>query len=83
MPENTNTVIADYATWDPEGEDVDLSLGGADAGDFSLGDDGELRFSPPPDYDSPADAGHRQRLQHHHHGHRREQSGSAWMWRSP
>ena len=57
VPENTNTVIADYATRDPEGEDVDLSLGGDDAGDFSLGDNGELRFSPPPDFDSPADAG--------------------------
>ena len=57
--ENTPTseVLATYTANDPEsGDTLTWSLGGADANDFTIGSqNGELRFSAVPDYESPAD----------------------------
>ena len=43
---------------DPEGVDTTLTLqASGDSTHFTLTDAGELRFTPPPDYDSPSDSG--------------------------
>ena len=50
-------VLATYTASDPEGQAITRwSLGGSDAGDFSISEDGELTFRNTPDYDSPADS---------------------------
>ena len=52
-------VLATYTASDPEGQAITRwSLGGSDAGDFSISEDGELTFRNTPDYDSPADSNH-------------------------
>ena len=53
----TSQVLATYTANDPEsGDTLTWSLGGADANDFTIGSqNGELRFSAVPDYESPAD----------------------------
>ncbi len=49
-------VLATYSATDPEGQAITRwSLGGSDAGDFSISEDGELTFRSTPDYDRPAD----------------------------
>ena len=46
-----------YTASDPEGQAITRwSLGGSDAGDFSISEDGELTFRNTPDYDRPADS---------------------------
>ena len=50
-------VLATYTASDPEGQAITRwSLGGSDAGDFSISGDGELTFRNTPDYDRPADS---------------------------
>ena len=50
-------VLATYTASDPEGQAITRwSLGGSDAGDFSISEDGELTFRNTPDYDRPADS---------------------------
>ena len=60
-PEGTPTseVLATYTANDPEsGDTLTWSLGGTDAGDFTIGTgNGELRFRNVPDYENPADQG--------------------------
>ena len=52
-------VLATYTASDPEGQAITRwSLGGSDAGDFSISEDGELTFRNTPDYDRPADSNH-------------------------
>ena len=64
FPENTATtmVLATYTATDPEMDPLTPSLGGVDAGDFTLtansDDTGyELKFMAAPDYELPADLG--------------------------
>ena len=56
VEENTTTILATYTAKDPEGVDTTLTLqSSGDAADFTLTDAGELRFTPPPDFDAPSD----------------------------
>jgi hypothetical protein len=48
-------VVATVTATDPEGATVSYSLAGADAAAFTIGANGDVRFSVPPDYDLPAD----------------------------
>ena len=50
-PEKGTGPVATYTASDPEGASVRWSLGGADAGDFTI-EDGVLRFAKTPDYES-------------------------------
>ena len=54
-PENQSGTVAVYFARDPEGAGVTWGLSGEDSGTFSI-DGGELRFSAPPDHESPGDA---------------------------
>ncbi|WP_306131657.1 ExeM/NucH family extracellular endonuclease [Roseivivax marinus] len=56
VAENTTAVDAGITVADYEGDAVTLSLEGADAGLFTLAQDGTLAFSTAPDYEAPADA---------------------------
>ena len=51
-PEKGTHPVATYTASDPEGASVRWSLGGADAGDFTIVN-GVLRFAKTPDYESP------------------------------
>ncbi len=56
VPENT-TAVHSYAATDPDADTVfSWSLGGADAGDFSISTSGVLTFSSPPDFENPTDS---------------------------
>ena len=56
VEENSTGVLATYSAADPEGDTItEWSLGGSDAGDFTIDSDGRLRFANPPDFDSPTD----------------------------
>ncbi len=59
VAENTTTVLATYKVVDPDEGDTTttIALAGGDAARFTLTDEGELRFTPPPDFDSPSDSG--------------------------
>ena len=64
VPENTATseVIKTYMATDPDSDPLTWSLGGEDAGQFTLiantGNTGyELKFSSSPDFESPTDTG--------------------------
>ncbi len=54
--ENSADPVAAYTARDPEGSQVSWSLGGDDAGAFTISDAGALTFNAPPDYEAPADA---------------------------
>ena len=59
VPENhdTSLVLARYSASDPEGSTVsNWRTSGADSGDFTINDQGELRFRNVPDYERPADS---------------------------
>ena len=50
-------VLARYSASDPEGLPITRwSLSGSDGGDFTISENGELRFRNTPDYDQPADS---------------------------
>ena len=55
-PEKGTGAVATYTASDPEGASVRWSLGGDDAGDFTI-EDGVLRFAKTPNYERPADTG--------------------------
>ena len=57
--ENTpvTTRLYTYRGIDPEGADIAWSLGGDDAGDFEISEQGVLTFAAPPDFDSPRGSG--------------------------
>ncbi len=56
VEENTTTVLTTYKAVDPEGADTTITLSvTGDGADFTLTDAGELRFTPPADFDSPSD----------------------------
>ena len=59
MPENYDPtlVLARYTATDPEGTTVsNWRTSGTDGGDFTVNEQGELRFKSAPDYESPADS---------------------------
>ena len=50
-------ILATYSAVDPEGQAITRwSLGGSDAGDFSIDENGALTFRNTPDFDRPADS---------------------------
>ena len=57
--ENYEGVLATYSATDPEDPIADIthwSVTGRDSGDFTINDDGELRFRNNPDFEQPADS---------------------------
>ena len=55
--ENRIDLVALYSAIDPEGENFEWSLGGADSGKFNIGEDsGELTFMNSPDFETPVSA---------------------------
>ena len=55
--ENGAASLYTYMATDPEGAAIAWSLSGADAGDFTINENGVLSFASPPDYENPTDAG--------------------------
>ena len=56
----TDRVLATYSATDPEDPSAQItrwSTSGTDGGDFTINEQGELRFRNIPDYESPADSG--------------------------
>ena len=62
-PERGTDPVATYTASDPEGASVRWSLGGVDAGDFTI-ENGVLSFAKTPDYESPKGGGTRHPHQH-------------------
>ena len=54
--ENGRGVVAEYTATDPSGANIGWSLGGPDAGDFSISRNGQLTFRRSPNFETPADA---------------------------
>ena len=55
--ETSTGPVHTFAAQDPEGEQIEWSLGGVDAGKLSIDpDSGQLTFDSSPDYELPADA---------------------------
>ena len=57
--ENYEGVLATYSATDPEDSTADIthwSVTGRDSGDFTINEDGELRFRSNPDFERPADS---------------------------
>ena len=52
--ENGTGPVAFFSATSPEGDDVEVSLEGVDAGDFTI-DGGVLRFKSSPDFEDPTD----------------------------
>ena len=64
--QSTDLVLATYSAIDPEEPSAVItrwSTSGTDGGDFTIDENGQLRFKNVPNYESPADSGRRQRLQ--------------------
>ena len=56
----TESVLATYSATDPENPTAEItrwSTSGTDGGDFTIDEQGELRFRNVPDYERPADSG--------------------------
>ena len=53
--ENGTGAVATFSAYDPENDAITWSLTGGDRDDFTI-TDGVLRFSAPPDFESPTDA---------------------------
>ena len=56
----TDRVLATYSATDPEDPSAEItrwSTSGTDGGDFTVNEQGELRFRNVPDYERPADSG--------------------------
>ena len=59
VQENHDQVLFTYSAKDPEDPDADItrwSVTGTDGGDFSINEDGELKFRDNPDFERPADS---------------------------
>ena len=59
VQENHDQVLFTYSAKDPEDPDADItrwSVTGTDGGDFSINEDGELKFRDTPDFERPADS---------------------------
>ena len=58
--QSTDLVLASYSATDPEDPSAEItrwSTSGTDGGDFTINDQGQLRFRNIPDYERPADSG--------------------------
>ena len=55
--ENGTDAVADFSALDPEGEGIDWSVEGTDAGKFEI-DGGVLSFKDSPNYEMPGDLAH-------------------------
>ncbi len=55
--ENQQLILAQITVTDADGTAPVYSLTGADAGDFTIGANGTLRFTTPPNFEAPADSG--------------------------
>ena len=55
-PENGTDPVATLSATDEDGDAIDWSLTGDDAGKFAISDDGVLTFKDSPNYESPGDA---------------------------
>ena len=55
--ENGTDAVAAFAATDEDGDPIQWSLNGADAGDFDISSNGELSFKSSPNFESPADMG--------------------------
>ncbi len=55
--ENGTSAIYTYRARDPEGDEFTWDLGGLDASDFEISEQGILTFASPPDFDNPAGSG--------------------------
>ena len=55
--ENGTAALYTYRATDPEGNDFTWHLGGLDASDFGISDQGVLTFALPPNFDSPTGSG--------------------------
>ena len=58
--QSTDRVLATYSATDPENPSAEItrwSTSGTDGGDFTINEQGELRFRNVPDYERPADSG--------------------------
>ena len=58
--QSTDRVLASYNATDPEDPSAEItrwSISGTDGGDFTINEQGELRFRNVPDYERPADSG--------------------------
>ena len=53
--ENGTATLYTFRATDPERSDIEWSLSGADADDFTISDTGVLAFASTPDYESPTD----------------------------
>ena len=53
--ENNTSAVATYSASDPDGDTFTWGLGGDDSNDFSISDEGALRFNSAPDFENPAD----------------------------
>ena len=59
VQENHDQVLFTYSAKDPEDPDAEItrwSVTGTDGGDFSINEDGELKFRDTPDFERPADS---------------------------
>ena len=54
-PEHGDLLVTRYTANDPEGAPLTWLLSGADADDFELSNDGDLRFRAEPDFERPGD----------------------------
>ena len=54
--ENGTGPVASFTATDADGDAIEWSLSGPDAGDFAISDNGALSFKSSPNYESPADA---------------------------
>ena len=57
IAENTTATLDRYTSTDPEGASLDWEVSGADASAFRIDGQGNLFFSPAPDFDDPSDYG--------------------------
>ena len=54
-PENSTDPVATFSATDRDGDPIEWSLAGDDAGDFAISDDGVLTFKDTPNFEGPAD----------------------------
>ena len=54
-PENGTEPVATFSAMDQDGDPIEWTLAGDDAGDFAISDDGVLTFKKTPDFEGPVD----------------------------
>ena len=79
--ENGTGPVATYTAADPEGTAIIWSVTGDDAEDFDI-NEGVLTFKQSPNYEDPADTGHRQRIRDNGGGHRQRRTNADMIGRN-